>query len=184
MTRGLVLLGVAAGMLAIARPAMAAAPAANAPAANAPAANAPAAAPRATPVPRPEPGDVIPEFETVGIDGKPLRVEFGKGSKTVLLFFQAGCPHCHRMIPEWNRAYQQKAAGLKVYGIMLDKEPPGFFILMPIEFPVLRPPSRQILDQIKAFKVPTAVRVLAGGKVEDVAQGEADRMRIAQIFKP
>ena len=143
-----------------------------------------AAAPRATPVPRPEPGDVLPEFDTVGIDGKAQRVTFGKGSKTVLLFFQSGCPHCHKMIPEWNRAFQAKSAGLNVYGVMLDKEPPGFFILMPIDFPVLRSPGRQYLDQIKAFRVPTMVRVGAGGKVEDVAVGDADRMRVAQIFKP
>src|SRR5688572_421367 len=68
------------------------------------------AAPQAAPVPRPEPGDVIPEFDTVGVDGKSQHLAFDKGSKTVLLFFQSGCPHCHKMIPEWNRAYKSKAA--------------------------------------------------------------------------
>ena len=145
---------------------------------------APEAAPaRATPEPRPVPGDVLPDFQTVGVDGKPQQVALGK-SKTVLLFFQSGCPHCHKMIPEWNRAYQSKPAGLNVYGIMLDKEPAGFFILMPIDFPVLRSPGRQYLDQIKQFRVPTMVRVGAGGKVEDVVVGIVDRMRVSQIFKP
>jgi thiol-disulfide isomerase/thioredoxin len=142
------------------------------------------AAPQATPVPRPEPGDVIPEFDTVSVDGKSQHLAFEKGSKTLLLFFQSGCPHCHKMIPEWNHAYKSKPAGLKVYGIMLDKEAPGFFILMPIDFPVLRSPGRQVLDKIKAFRVPAMVRVGSAGKVEDVVVGEADRMRVSQLFKP
>ena len=144
---------------------------------EAPAAAAPTAAPS------PAPGDVIPSFEAEAIDGKTQKIDFPKGSKTVLLFFLSSCPVCHRMIPEWNRAYGERK-GVNIYGIMLDKEPPGFFLVTPIEFPVLRAPSRQFLDKIKVFRVPTTVRVGAGGTVEDAAQGQVDRMRVAQLFRP
>jgi hypothetical protein len=44
----------------------------------------------------PAKGDVIPAFETLGVDGKPVKVDFPKGSKTVLLFFLSGCPRATR----------------------------------------------------------------------------------------
>lgn len=140
--------------------------------------------PAPTPVPTPAVGDVISEFETTAVDGTAQRVQFGKGSKTVLLFFLSGCPVCHRMIPEWNRAYQEKKPGVTVYGVLMDKEPPSFFIVTPIAFPVLRSPGRAFLDQLKVFRAPMMVRVGPGGKVEDAAMGEIDRMRVSQIFAP
>jgi hypothetical protein len=102
----------------------------------------------------------------------------------VLLFFLSGCPVCHRMIPEWNRAYGEKKAGLDVYGILMDKEPPGFFVLVPIAFPVLRSPGRAFQESMKVTRAPTMLRITAGGKVEDSAMGEIDRIRLGQIFKP
>jgi thiol-disulfide isomerase/thioredoxin len=147
-----------------------------------------APAPRPTPVPSPAPGDVIAPFEAMGIDGKKQSLDFPKGSKTLLLFFLSGCSHCHKMIPEWNRAFKEKAASLTVRGVVIDADPPGvppaFFIMMPIDFPVLRTPGRAVLDKMKVYKVPQMVRVGPGGKVEDAAQGEIDRMRIGQLFKP
>ena len=55
----------------------------------------------------PSKGDVVPAFETMRVDGKPEKVDFPKGSRTMLLFFTSGCPHCHKMIPEWNRALRE-----------------------------------------------------------------------------
>jgi thiol-disulfide isomerase/thioredoxin len=148
----------------------------------------PEAGPRPTPVPATAVGDVIAPFEAMGIDGQKHTVDFPKGSKTVLLFFLSGCPHCHKMIPEWNRAFKAKPASLKVQGVVIDPDPPGapaaFFIMMPIEFPVLRTPGRAVLDAMKVFRVPVMMRVGPGGKVEDVAQGEMDRMRVEAMFKP
>ena len=148
------------------------------------AAAADAAAPgAATPVPTPAVGDTFPAFEAVGIDGETKKIDFPKGSKTVLLFFLSGCPVCHKMIPEWNRAYGDKPKDLNVYGILMDKEPPGFFIVTPIAFPVLRSPGRAFLDNVKVFRAPMMVRVGAGGKIEDAAMGQIDRIRLSQIFK-
>jgi hypothetical protein len=152
--------------------------------ATSPAASGPAASASPTPVPTPAAGDVIEPFTAAGIDGTEQKIEFAKGSKTLLLFFLSGCHVCHKMIPEWNRAYADKPKGLVVQGMLMDKEPPGFFIMTPVAFPVVRAPSREFLDKIKVFRAPMMVRVGPGGKVEDAAMGQVDRMRLSQLFQP
>jgi thiol-disulfide isomerase/thioredoxin len=134
----------------------------------------------------PAAGDVIPSFDTLMVDGTPKSVSFKKGP-TVLLFFSPSCPHCHKMIPKWNQAYKDRKPGVEVYGVMIDKEHPGFFMMMPIDFPILRfyeKPGRAFMDTIKVHNVPAMIRVGAEGKVEDVALGEVDGMRLNQLFKP
>ena len=42
----------------------------------------------------------------------------------MLLFFMSSCHVCHGMIPEWNRAYAGRAAGVNVLGVMIDEAPP------------------------------------------------------------
>jgi thiol-disulfide isomerase/thioredoxin len=132
----------------------------------------------------PDKGDVVPVFETLGIDGKPAKVDFPKGSKTVLLFFLSGCPTCHKMIPEWNRAFERKVAGLKVVGVIMDQEPPGFWGTMPISFPVVRSPGRAFLNGLHVYRAPLTLRVAAGGRIEDVALGLVDPIRLGELFAP
>ncbi len=137
-----------------------------------------------TPPVTPSKGDVIPAFETLGIDGKPAKVDFPKGSKTVLLFFLSGCPTCHKMIPEWNRAFERKAKDLKVVGVIMDQEPPGFWGTMPIAFPVIRSPGRAFLSGLNVNRAPLTLRVGAGGQVDDLALGIVDPIRLGQLFAP
>jgi hypothetical protein len=111
-------------------------------------------------------------------------VEFPKGSRTVLLFFLSSCSVCHKMIPEWNRAYERRPKTLQVFGVLLDREPPGFFAVTPLAFPVLRAPSREFLQARKISRVPVTLRVGQGGKVEDVAVGIVDPIRLGEIFRP
>jgi hypothetical protein len=132
----------------------------------------------------PAKGDVIPVFETLGIDGKPVKVEFPKGSKTVLLFFLSSCPTCHKMIPEWNRAFERKAKELKVVGVIMDQEPPGFWGTMPISFPVVRSPGRAFLSGLNVNRAPLTLRVGAGGTVDDLALGIVDPIRLGELFAP
>jgi thiol-disulfide isomerase/thioredoxin len=132
----------------------------------------------------PSKGDVIPTFETLGVDGKPVKVDFPKGSKTVLLFFLSGCPTCHKMIPEWNRAFERRAKTLKVVGVIMDQEPPGFWGTMPISFPVIRSPGREFLSGLHVNRAPLTLRVGDGGKVDDVALGLVDPIRLGELFAP
>ena len=124
-----------------------------------------APAPGAPPA-SPSKGDVVSVFETLGIDGKPAKVDFPKGSKTVLLFFLSGCPSCHKMIPEWNRAYERRAKDLKVVGVIMDPDqaPPSFFSAMAISFPVLRSPGATFLRSLNINRAPLTLRVGEGGR--------------------
>ena len=132
----------------------------------------------------PSKGDVVPAFETTGIDGKPHKFEFPKGSKTVLLFFLSGCPSCHQMIPEWNRAYGRRPDGLRVVGVIMDQEPPGYWSTMSITVPVVRAPGRQFLRRLNVNRAPLTLRVAEGGAVEDLALGVTDPIRLGELFKP
>jgi hypothetical protein len=137
-----------------------------------------------TPPPLPVVGETIQPFDAEAVDGTMKKVAFdGKGS-TVLLFFLPSCPVCHRMIPEWNRAFQRKPAGLQVVGVIMDRETPGFWQSYPMSFPVVRAPSREFLKKLKISRAPLMVRVAHGGRVEDVAMGLADPIRVGEVFRP
>ena len=128
------------------------------------------------------PGDVVPAFDAEGIDGVVRHVAYGK-QPTVLLFFLSGCPHCHKQIPEWNRAYERRPPGVNVIGVMLDREPPGFFLAVPVSFPVVRAPNREFSRPFKVARVPMTVRVGPRGKVEDVGSGPTDPIRLGELFR-
>ena len=136
----------------------------------------------ASPPLAPSVGDVIPEFEARGIDGTVQRLSFS-GGPTVLLFFLSGCPTCHQMIPEWNRAFERRPAGLDVVGVLMDQEPPGFFQTMPIAFPVVRSPGRSFLQRLNVNRAPLTLRVGPGGRVEDSAMGIVDPITLGQVFR-
>jgi peroxiredoxin len=143
------------------------------------------AVPAAPPL-APSKGDVVPAFEALGMDGRRWKVDFPKGSKTVLLFFLSGCPHCHNMIPEWNRAYERRPKGLQVMGIIMDPEqaPASFWVVTPIVFPVLRSPGREFLRSLHVNRAPLALRVGEGGRIEDLGLGETDLIRLGELFAP
>jgi len=134
----------------------------------------------------PSKGDLVPVFETLGIDGKPTKMDFPKGSKTVLLFFLSGCPTCHKMIPEWNRAYERRAKDLKIFGVIMDPDqaPPAFWSTMAISFPVLRSPGHEFLRTVNVNRAPLTLRVGEGGKIEDLALGVVDPIRLGELFAP
>lgn len=149
-----------------------------------------AAAPAQTPLPVPSPavapavGDLIHEFDAVAAaDGASRHVGFPKGTSTVLLFFLSGCPTCHKMIPEWNRAFERRPAGLQVVGVLMDQEPPGFFEATPIAFPVIRTPSREWLNSLPVRRAPVTLRIAPGGRVEEAAVGLIDPIRLGEIFR-
>ena len=138
----------------------------------------------APPAAAPSKGDVVPAFETTGIDGTAHELSFEKGSRTVLLFFLSGCPSCHKMIPEWNRAYERRPEGLRVVGVIMDQEPLGFWSTISISFPVVRAPGRKFLRDLNVNRAPLTLRVIEGGVIEDLALGVTDPIRLGELFKP
>lgn len=126
-------------------------------------------------------GETVPPFEATDLSGNVKEVKYAK--PTVLLFFLSSCPHCHKMLPEWSKAFDRRPATLEVVGVLMDREPPGFFAAMPVTFPVVRAPTREFGRIFKVSKVPLTLRVAKGGKVEDIAQGEIDPIRIGEMFR-
>jgi thiol-disulfide isomerase/thioredoxin len=133
-------------------------------------------------------GDTVAAFQGERLDGALRRVGFEQ--ETVVLFFLSSCPTCHRMIPLWNSAYERRPKGLDVVAVMLDQEPPGFFMATPISFPVVRAPGRTPLEKrafaesYKVHRVPITARIGPGGKVEDVGVGLLDPIRVGELFRP
>ena len=144
-----------------------------------------APAPQPTPVPVLKAGETVPPLEIVGLDGSRRTLSFSEGTTTVLLFFTSACPSCRKMIPEWNRAYGRSPEGLEVVGVILDREPPGFFMATPLSFPVYRSPDRDFLrTHYKLYRVPLTLRVGSGGEVEGVGQGAIDGIRLGELLRP
>ncbi len=131
----------------------------------------------------PSVGDVVPAFDAQRIDGSTQKVSFPKGSTTVLLFFLSGCPTCHKMIPEWNRAYERRPAGLTVLGVIMDQEPLGFFDAMPVSFPVVRSPGREFMKQLKVNRAPLTLRVGPGGAIQELTLGLVDPIKLGEMFR-
>jgi hypothetical protein len=129
-------------------------------------------------------GQVVPAFTAETLDGSRRDVAYAKGSTTIVVFFLSSCPVCHRMLPEWNRAYARKPKGVEMVGVLLDREPPGWFSVNPVAFPVVRSPGREFLDTYRVHRVPVTMRVGAGGKVLDVGQGALDPIRLGELFRP
>lgn len=132
----------------------------------------------------PKLGSYMPALETTGLNNVDYRIDFPvQGPATVLLFFSPGCPHCKKMVPEWNAAFAAKPEGLKVLGVSMEKPPPGFFAAVPFSFPVViaRQP-RQVARDVNLLNVPLAVRVAPGGRVEDVVNGVVPPERVQKLF--
>lgn len=129
------------------------------------------------------PGQKLEPFEAEGLDGQVREISF-EGHPTVLMFFLSSCPTCHKMIPEWNRAYERRPEGLQVVAVMLDHEPPGFFMSMPIEFPVVRAPTPTFGARMGVERVPFTVRVGPDGVVQNAAKGLLDPITLGEYFRP
>jgi thiol-disulfide isomerase/thioredoxin len=129
-------------------------------------------------------GAVLPAFEARALDGSLKRFDYPKGKTTVLLFFLSSCPTCHKMIPEWNRAFAKRAPQVEIWGVILDQEPPGFFDLLPVAFPVVRSPGVEFTRTHNINRVPLTLRVGPGGKIEDLSLGQIDPIRLGELLRP
>jgi thiol-disulfide isomerase/thioredoxin len=130
------------------------------------------------------PGSPAPDFAVQGLaSAKAAPLEYATGAPTVLLFFLSSCPHCKQLIPHWNKAYEKRGAGVKVVGVMLDREPPGFFQMVSIAFPVVHAVDpRGVGRSFRISQVPMTVRVDARRAIEAVEVGEVKDERLAEIF--
>lgn len=128
-------------------------------------------------------GAQIPEFDTTDLAGAARHVGYPKGKVTVLLFFMSSCHVCHGMIPEWNRAYERRDKNVDILGVMVDEAPATFLATLNIEFPIVHARA-DLRDQFKVFQVPQTMRVLPGGRLEDISLGHIDAIRLGELVRP
>jgi hypothetical protein len=53
-----------------------------------------------------------------------------------------------------------------------------------LTFPVVRAPGQQFLRGLNVNRAPVTLRVAEGGRVEDVALGVIDPIRLGEMFAP
>ena len=80
--------------------------------------------------------------------------------------------------------YAERRGSLKILGVLMDQEPPGFFTATQIPFQVVRSPGREFLKSYKVLRAPVTIRIGPGGKVEDSAVGLVDGIRLGELFRP
>lgn len=129
------------------------------------------------------PGDAVSEFSAPAVDGTPRQITFSKTAPSVVMFFSSGCPVCRKMIPIWNEQLAKKPKNLNVVGVIVDREPPDFFTMIPVSFPVVRG-SRELMERFKVARVPLTIRVKPGGVVESAAIGVLDPIKLGEMFRP
>jgi hypothetical protein len=56
--------------------------------------------------------------------------------------------------------------------------------MMPVAFPVVRSPGRDLLEKFKVARVPYTVRIKPGGTVEEAAMGILDPIKLGELFRP
>jgi hypothetical protein len=66
----------------------------------------------------------------------------------------------------------------------MDQEPPGFWGTIAVAFPVVRAPGREFLRSLNVNRAPLTLRVGEGGRIEDLALGVTDPIRLGELFAP
>jgi thiol-disulfide isomerase/thioredoxin len=139
--------------------------------------------PAGEPAPGPAPGEQLQDFTVQTLTGSTQPVAFSKTQPTVIMFFSSGCPVCRRMLPIWNEQLTKKPKNLTVLALLTDREPPEFFNMFPVTFPVARA-SRELMERFKVARVPMTIRVKPGGIVESTAVGILDPIKLGEMFRP
>lgn len=129
-----------------------------------------------------KPGDVIPFFTGVDINGKEIDSR-NYSSKGLILFaiFRPNCPFCEKMAPFWNEMYDAiNGRSISMIGITTgqDSLTQQFAEEHKLDFPILSTANSSTGDSlIKYYKinlVPILILVESGGTVRDVWPGYLD----------
>lgn len=135
------------------------------------------------------PGDKMPEFEAVTIDGtKTSLAELCKDKKYVILDFWASwCGPCRREIPNLKAIYADHAGkGFDIISISIDKEEKPWLNAVKnegLEWVNIRDTDHSIADKYKVSAVPTMYIIDSEGRlVAENLRGEELAAKISELM--
>lgn len=106
-------------------------------------------------------GGPAPVFETVALDGAPIRLTAMKGAPVILRFFVSNCKYCRADTKIFNDYYKKYgSAGLKIVYISSDSEVAGltkFVEELGIVFPVVHDPKQRVAELYHVKVVPQTI---------------------------
>jgi peroxiredoxin len=126
--------------------------------------------------PNPLEGKEAPDFKLSTLDGHEVSLADLKGSVVVLDFWATWCPPCVESLPHLQQVYlDNKAAGVKVFGINLDDDKSKvapFVLEKKLTFPILLDDGQSNLaEKYGASAIPQTVLIGKDGKVIKVLVG-------------
>jgi peroxiredoxin len=133
------------------------------------------------------PGDLAPQFELTGMDGKALRLADFRGKIVLLNFWASWCEPCLAEMPRlsaWQGAYG--ATGLQVIGISMDDEAAPVRRLLakhPVGYPIGLGDEKLAERYGKILGLPQSFLIDRRGLVVARYKGEVDLAQVESAIQ-
>jgi peroxiredoxin len=134
-------------------------------------------------------GDLLPDVETLALDGTAVPLRSLTGKPLVLNFWYSTCLPCRKEMPAFQQVHEELGASVRIIGINpLDSagRAQDFADEVGVMYELLRDPDGRATAGLGVARFPTTVFVTADGTVLDAAPGEMSanelRTRIEELY--
>jgi thiol-disulfide isomerase/thioredoxin len=107
-----------------------------------------------------EPGQTAPDFELLGLDGRPVRLSKLRGQPLLLNFWATWCGPCRQEMPLLQAAAERYAdQGLVVVSVDVGEQPEtvrNYARSLGVEFPILLDATQDVSDLFRVYGLPTS----------------------------
>ncbi len=129
-----------------------------------------------------EPGQIAPDFELAGLDGKPLRLSELRGRPVIVNFWATWCAPCRQEMPLLQETAERYGdQGLVVLGVDVGEDAAAvgnFARSLGVEFPILLDTTQHVSDRYRVYGLPTSFFIDREGVVDFRFIGPLDANRI------
>ena len=133
-----------------------------------------------------QPGEIAEDFEGEYVAGGVESISYPEdGGMTLLFVLSPSCGTCAKTIPVWNQLAAQIEPPARVFGFVMGSYQGEKRLLeeKPLDVPLLRFPSPNVVQQYKITRVPQTILVGPGGKVETAILGELDSSQVRGLLE-
>lgn len=139
-----------------------------------------------------EPGQLAPDFELTGLDGKPVRLSELRGRPLLLNFWATWCAPCRQEMPLLQKAAERHAEqGLVVVGVDVGEEAEAvrnYIEALGVGFPILLDSTQDVSDLYRVYGLPTSFFIDPQGVIDFRLIGPLDAQslerRLESIIAP